>query len=80
MSARGLRTVTVTFSPPSRSAVRQQSIAVLPPPMTTTRRPILLGMAEGDGCQQVDADMDVRRGLLAAGNVQVLAARARRCR
>ena len=39
ITLRGERTVTVTFSAPSRSALRQQSIAVLPPPITTTRLP-----------------------------------------
>ncbi len=42
MTFRGERTVTVTFSAPRRSALRQQSIAVFPPPITTTRRPTLL--------------------------------------
>ncbi len=34
------RTITLTSSPPRRRAVRQQSIAVLPPPSTMTRLPI----------------------------------------
>ncbi len=34
------RTITFTSSPPRRRAVRQQSIAVLPPPSTITRLPI----------------------------------------
>ncbi len=39
ISAKPERTITLTSSPPSRFAVRQQSIAVLPPPSTMTRRP-----------------------------------------
>ena len=34
------RTMTLTSSPPRRRDVRQQSMAVLPPPSTITRRPI----------------------------------------
>ncbi|MNC84726.1 hypothetical protein D3C83_02890 [compost metagenome] len=34
--------MTFTSSPPRRLLVRQQSIAVLPPPSTITRLPILL--------------------------------------
>ncbi len=41
MTRRGERTVTLTSMPPSLSAVRQQSIAVLPPPITTTRLPMV---------------------------------------
>ena len=36
------RTITLTSSPPMRLEVRQQSIAVLPPPSTMTRLPILV--------------------------------------
>ena len=38
---RGLRAMTLTFLAPRRSEVRQQSIAVLPTPMISTRSPIL---------------------------------------
>ena len=38
--SKALRTMTFTSSPPRRLAVLQQSIAVLPPPKTTTRFPI----------------------------------------
>ena len=38
---RGLRAITLTLSAPSRRLVRQQSIAVLPTPMISTRLPIL---------------------------------------
>ena len=38
---RGLRAMTLTLSAPSRRLVRQQSMAVLPTPMMSTRLPIL---------------------------------------
>ena len=41
ISSKPERTITLTSSPPRRRAVRQQSIAVLPPPSTMTRLPIL---------------------------------------
>ena len=41
ISSKGLRTTTLTSSPPIRRDVLQQSIAVLPPPRTRTRLPIL---------------------------------------
>ena len=37
ISSKPERTITLTSSPPRRRAVRQQSIAVLPPPSTMTR-------------------------------------------
>jgi len=40
ISANPERTTTFTSAPPRRRAVRQQSIAVFPPPSTATRRPI----------------------------------------
>src|SRR6187402_1978937 len=40
ISSKPERTITFTSSPPRRRAERQQSIAVLPPPSTITRRPI----------------------------------------
>ena len=42
ISSKPERTITLTSSPPSRREERQQSIAVLPPPSTMTRLPILL--------------------------------------
>ena len=42
ISSKPDRTTTCTSSPPSRLALRQQSIAVLPPPSTTTRLPIFV--------------------------------------
>ena len=64
-----------TSSPPRRRAVRQQSIAVLPPPSTIDAPADLLDVAEGDRGQPVDADVDVRGGFLAAGDVEVAPAR-----
>ena len=75
ISSKPERTMTFTSSPPRRRDDRQQSIAVLPPPSTITRLPILLDVAERDGGQPVDADMDVGRGLVAAGDRQVAPAR-----
>src|SRR5437773_8294132 len=40
ISSKPERTITLTSSPPRRFEVRQQSIAVLPPPSTMTRLPI----------------------------------------
>ena len=40
ISSNGERTITLTSLPPRRFELRQQSIAVLPPPSTMTRRPI----------------------------------------
>ena len=67
--------MTFTSSPPRRREERQQSIAVLPPPSTITRLPILLMWPNETDGQPVDADMDVGGGFLAAGDVEVAAAR-----
>ena len=67
--------MTLTSSPPSRRELRQQSIAVLPPPSTITRLPILRGMAEGDAGQPVDADVDVLGRFPAPGQVEIAPAR-----
>ena len=75
ISSKPERTTTLTSSPPRRREVRQQSIAVLPPPSTIDAPADLLDMAERDARQPVDADMDVGGGLLAAGDVEVAAAR-----
>ena len=40
ISSNGDRTITLTSLPPRRFELRQQSIAVLPPPRTMTRLPI----------------------------------------
>ena len=50
-------------------------MAVLPPPSTMTRLPIAVDVAERDAGQPVDADMDVLDRFLAAGNVEIAAAR-----
>ena len=42
ISSKPERTITLTSSPPMRFEVRQQSMAVLPPPSTMTRLPILV--------------------------------------
>ena len=42
ISSKPERTITLTSSPPRRVAVRQQSIAVLPPPSTMTRLPTVV--------------------------------------
>ena len=42
ISSKPLRTMTLTSVPPRRRAERQQSIAVLPPPSTITRWPMLV--------------------------------------
>jgi hypothetical protein len=59
ISSKPERTMTLTSSPPRRRAERQQSIAVLPPPSTITRLPIL-SMWPNETGQPVDADVDVR--------------------
>ena len=64
ISSNGERTMTLTSLPPSRFELRQQSIAVLPPPRTITRLPIDGDVAERDRREPVDADVDVRRGLV----------------
>ena len=42
ISSNGERTITLTSLPPRRFELRQQSIAVLPPPRTMTRLPIVV--------------------------------------
>ena len=75
ISSKPERTTTCTSSPPRRRALRQQSIAVLPPPSTTTRLPIFVVWPNETLDEPVDADVDVRRGFLAARHVEVAAAR-----
>ena len=75
ISSKPLRTTTVTSSPPRRRDERQQSIAVLPPPSTTTRRPILsIWPNETLDSQSMPIWM-LAGGLLAAGDVEIAAAR-----
>ncbi len=78
ISAKPERTITLTSSPPSRFAVRQQSMAVLPPPSTMTRRPTDVDVTERHRGEPVDADVDLLRRFLAAWNVQVAPARRAR--
>jgi hypothetical protein len=80
ISSKPERTITFTVSPPRRRELRQQSIAVLPPPSTITRRPDLFDVPEGHRRQPVDADMDVRSRLTPAGQVEGRARAARRSR
>ena len=61
--AKGERTTTFTSSPPSRRAVRQQSIAVLPPPRTMTRLPIFAVCSNATLCEPIDAEVNVRFAL-----------------
>ena len=75
ISSKPERTITFTSSPPRRRAVRQQSIAVLPPPSTITRLPILVMWPNETERQPVEADMDVGGRFLAAGHVEVAATR-----
>ena len=69
--------MTFTSSPPRRRAVRQQSIAVFPPPRTMTRLADLARVLERDAAEPVDADVNIRRAFLAAGQIwQIAAARS----
>jgi hypothetical protein len=51
--------MTLTSVAPTRLAVRQQSIAVLPTPMMRTRWPIRSTWPKCDVREPVDADVDV---------------------
>ena len=75
ISSKPERTITLTSSPPRRRAVRQQSIAVLPPPSTITRLPTLVMWPNETEDEPVEADMDVGGGFLAARHVEIAAAR-----
>ena len=61
--------MTFTSSPPRRRAVRQQSIAVFPPPSTITRLADLARVLKRDAAEPVDADVNIRRAFLAAGKI-----------
>ena len=76
---KGLRTITFTSSPPSRRAVRQQSMAVLPPPSTITRLPILAGMLKSHIGQPVDTDMDIGCAFFPSRELQDHGPLGRRC-
>ena len=68
ISSNGERTITFTSLPPRRLELRQQSIAVLPPPSTMTRLPIRVTWPnETDDSQSMPMWM-LRRGLAAAGD------------
>ena len=67
ISSKPERTMTFTSSPPRRRDERQQSIAVLPPPSTITRLPILSMWPNDTRDEPVDADVDVRRASLRPG-------------
>ena len=69
---RVLRAMTFTSVAPSRLAERQQSIAVLPTPMMSTRLPTESDVAEVDRLEPLDADEDLV-GVVAAGNLELLA-------
>ena len=75
ISSKPERTITLTSSPPRRREVRQQSMAVLPPPSTITRWPIL-SMWPNETLESQSMPMwMLARGLLAARQVEVAAAR-----
>ena len=57
--------MTFTSLPPKRRDVRQQSIAVLPTPMMSTRSPIFSMWPKCADAEPLDADVDVRRRLRA---------------
>ena len=75
ISSKPERTITLTSSPPSRRAVRQQSIAVLPPPSTITRLPILSTWPNDTLESQSMPMWMLLGGFLAAGNFELAAAR-----
>ena len=75
ISSKPERTITLTSSPPRRREVRQQSMAVLPPPSTITRLPIL-SMWPNETLESQSMPMwMLARGFLAARDVEVAAAR-----
>ena len=73
ITRRGERTVTFTSMPPSRSAVRQQSMAVLPPPITTTRLPTVCTCSKATEVSQSMPMWMLACRFLATGDVEVLA-------
>ena len=73
-NARGRRAITLMSVPPRRSDERQQSIAVLPTPMISTRSPILSMWPKATDSSQ-SIPMWMRSRLVAPGNVEVLASR-----
>ncbi len=78
ISSKPLRTMTFTSSPPSRREVRQQSIAVLPPPSTMTRLPIWSTWPNETLDSQSMPIWMLAPAFLAAGNVELAPARRAR--
>ena len=71
---RVLRAMTFTSVAPRRFDERQQSIAVLPTPMISTRLPTDVDVAEVNRLEPLDADEDLI-GVVAPGNLELLALR-----
>ena len=72
---RGLRAMTFTLSAPSRRLVRQQSIAVLPTPMMSTRSPIFSMWPKATDSSQAMPMWMLAAAVLAARQLQFLALR-----
>ena len=75
ISSKPLRTMTLTSLPPRRRAERQQSIAVLPPPSTITRWPMLVTWPNDTEASQSMPMWMLAAASLAARDVQVAPAR-----
>ncbi len=73
--SRGRRAMTLTSLPPRRAALRQQSIAVLPTPMMSTRSPIESMCPKAIDSSQSMPMWTCASLVVAAGEVEVLAAR-----
>ncbi len=74
--AAGRRAMTLMSLPPRRRDDRQQSMAVLPTPMISTRSPIESDMSESDRFQPVDSDVDAIR-IVPARDIEILCREAR---
>ena len=75
ISSKPERTITFTSSPPRRRAVRQQSIAVLPPPSTITRLPTLVMWPNETDDSQSRPIWMLAAASLRPGHVEIAAAR-----
>ena len=75
ISSKPERTMTFTSSPPRRFEVRQQSMAVLPPPSTMTRLPIFVVWPKDTDDSQSMPMWMLAAPSLRPGNVEVAAAR-----
>ena len=73
ITRRGERTVTVTFMPPRRRAGAAAVHGGIAAADHDDAPADGVHVLEGNGGQPVDADVDVGRGFLAAGNFEVLA-------